>query len=185
MKRLFVAVKIHPSPELLQVYYALKKSLALEKIKWVEEDNFHLTLKFIGNTYTSQIDRIVETLETVASGTFSFEMNIQNPGIFGSRYNPRVIWLGIENNPQLIDLADKVLDGLDEAGFPRDRQNFVPHLTIGRIKYIRDKKNLRNTIEKHHGKYLQKVEVKEFYLYESILMREGPVYKVIRKFTLK
>ena len=185
MKRLFVAVKIHPSPELLQVYYGLKKDLALEKIKWVEENNFHLTLKFLGNTYTSLIDQIIEVLETAALNVPPFEMNIQNPGIFGSRYDPRVIWLGIENSPQLVDLANKVLDGLDKAGFPRDRQNFVPHLTIGRIKYIRDKKHLRNTIEKYHGKPLQKVIIKEFYLYESILTREGPVYKVIKKFILR
>ena len=184
MKRLFVAVKIHPSPELLQVYYGLKKDLALEKIKWVEENNLHLTLKFLGNTYSSLMDTIIETLEVVASETSPFEMDIRNPGIFGSRYNPRVIWLGIEKSPQLTDLADKVLDGLDKAGFPRDRQNFVPHLTIGRIKHIREKKHLKNTIEKYQGKPLQKVLIKEFYLYESILMREGPVYKVIKKFTL-
>jgi len=185
MKRLFVAIKITPAPELLQVYYDLKKSLALEKIKWVEENNLHLTLKFIGNTYPSQIDKIVKTLQTVASDTPSFEMNIQNAGIFGSRYNPRVIWLGIENTPQLISLANGVLDGLDEAGFPRGRQNFVPHLTIGRIKYIRDKRNLRKAIEKHNEKHMQKVVISEFYLYESILMREGPVYNIIRKFKLK
>jgi 2'-5' RNA ligase len=185
MKRLFVAVKIHPSPELLQVYYGLRKDLALEKIKWVEENNLHFTLKFIGNTYPSQVVKIIEALETVASDASSFEMIIRDVGIFGSRYNPRVIWLGIENNPQLVALANGVLDGLDAAGFLRDRQNFVPHLTIGRIKYIRNKKHLRNTIEKYHGKPLQKVIIKEFYLYESILMREGPVYKVIKKFILR
>lgn len=184
MKRLFVAIKIHPSPELLQVYYSLKKELALEKIKWVEENNFHLTLKFLGNTHTSFLPKIDETLSIISSETAPFDMFIEGPGIFGSRYNPRVIWLGIEENQQLVTLANRVLDGLDAAGFPRDRQNFVPHLTIGRIKHIHNKKHLKDVIDMHNGNRLQQLTATKFYLYESILKREGPVYKVITGYHL-
>jgi len=185
MKRLFVAVKIHPSPELLQVYYSSKKDLALEKIRWVEESNFHLTLKFLGNTHTSLIAKIDRTLKSVSLNTPSFEMHFHDAGIFGSRYAPRVIWLGIENSTQLNEFADNVLNELDQAGFLRDRQNFVPHLTIGRIKHIHSKKHLKNVIDKHKGNPIHQETVNEFYLYESILKREGPVYKVLKVYSLE
>ena len=184
MKRLFVAIKIHPSPELLQVYYGLKKDLALEKIKWVEENNFHLTLKFLGSTYTSLMDGIDTALKNVSLHTRSFEIRIQDPGIFGSRYDPRVIWLGIENNTQLAEFANNVLIELDQVGFPRDRQNFVPHLTIGRMKHIHNKKHLKNVIDKHKGNLIHQEPVNEFYLYESRLTRKGPVYKVLKEYSL-
>ena len=112
-------------------------------------------------------------------------LDIRNTGIFGSSYKPRVIWFGIEKNEQLTGLASEVLNAMDKIGFKRDRQNFVPHLTVGRIKYIDLKISFQQVIDKYKVTEIQKQEVTGFYLYESILRPQGPEYKVIKRFELK
>ena len=185
MKRLFVAVKIKPDPVFLNVFFRLKKDLQYEKINWVNEDNLHFTLKFLGKTETSEIANVTETLEQIAQTTKAFDITIENLGIFGSRYQPRVIWAGIEKSVSLLSLGENILNKLDKLGFKRDRQNFVPHITLGRIKHIRDKAHLKQVIDTNKPHLLQHDQLKSFYLYESILTPEGPQYKVVKSFFLQ
>lgn len=185
MKRLFIAVKIIPGQEFLNTYYSLKKDLFNEKVKWVNEDNFHFTLKFLGETDESFFAKIRNTLENISLSTQPIKLKIENLGIFGSRYNPRVIWAGIENNPQITEFANKVLNGLDDAGFKHDRQNFVPHITIGRIKNIHNKKHLKSIIYKYKRSLYQEDTINSFCLFESILTPEGLVYKTLKEFKLR
>ena len=185
MKRLFVAAKIKPDQDFLNVFFRLKKELQYEKINWVDEKNLHFTLKFLGKTATSEIAKITETLEHIAQTTNAMDIKIENLGIFGSRYDPRVIWAGIESSEPLLALGEKVLNKLNAAGFKRDRQNFVPHITLGRIKHIRDKKQLKVVIDKNKAIWHQHDRVDSFYLYESILKPEGPQYKVVKSFYLQ
>lgn len=185
MKRLFVAIKITPRQEMLNTLYALKKELQYEKINWVDEKNLHFTLKFLGKTDTSEIANITKILENIAQTTKAIDIKIENLGIFGSRYDPRVIWAGIECSEPLLALGENVLNKLDEVGFKRDRQNFVPHITLGRIKHIRDKKQLKVVIDKNKAIWHQDDCVDSFYLFESILKPEGPQYKVVKTFHLQ
>ena len=74
--RTFVAVKIEPASKLLQTMKELKSKLADEQLKWVEPNNLHLTLKFLGDTFPSQVDEIGEVLNQVTKmfSSFSFQM---------------------------------------------------------------------------------------------------------------
>ena len=184
MKRLFAAIKINPSEEFVQTYYNLKTNLRNDKIKWVDIDNIHITLKFFGETSEDRIPEIIDSLTAIAASHPNLTLHIRNTSIFGSSYKPRVIWFGIEENERLIKLAKEVLRGMDDIGFKQDRQNFVPHLTIGRVKYIDDKNRFQQIIDKYKSTEIQKQEVSEFILYESILRPKGPEYKVIERFKL-
>ncbi len=184
MKRLFAAIKVHPDEHFLMLYNDLKDSLRREKIKWVEEENIHITLKFFGETPESSIDLICETLEDVALEHNPFEIRLQNTGMFGSRYNPRVIWFGMEQNPALESLAENVIKQLEKAGFEHDGQRFRAHLTVGRIKFINDKRNFQKTLDRMKDTFIQTVAVDEFNLYESVLRPQGPEYTVIERFRL-
>lgn len=185
MKRLFVAVKIHPDSQFEGTYGEMKKKLILDKIKWVESQNLHLTLKFLGKTPQEDISRIHAVLQEVATHHSGFELSLQKTGIFGSRYDPRVIWLGTNQNQDLTSLGEDVLNSLDVAGFERDRQNFVPHLTLGRIKQLTNKKYFQEVISQYHETFFQKQVVEQFYLFESILNSTGPVYRVLKNYDLK
>lgn len=176
MKRLFAAIKIHPSVNYNSLFNEISSQLSHERIKWVEPENMHLTLKFFSKTDEKQIPNIQQVLANAAADAKPFTLKISNTGIFGSRYDPKVIWFGIEKNPELESLVQNIFAGLEKQGWKSDRQNFVPHLTIGRIKELKDKPLFQNIIRKYNVVEIQEENVSEITLYESILRREGPLY---------
>ncbi|MCU0370658.1 MAG: RNA 2',3'-cyclic phosphodiesterase [Bacteroidales bacterium] len=182
MKRLFTAIKLHPTPRFLEIFHFLKENLQPERIKWVEEYNVHLTLKFFGETEEQKIPGIRKALSEATKNTLPIEIELKGTGIFGSSYNPRVIWFGIEPNPELQHLYGNIWKELDKLGYVPDSQNFVPHLTIGRIKYLADKRFFQEVIHRYRQDFIQRETVKELILFESILRPEGPVYKIIECF---
>jgi len=185
MKRLFAAIHISPSKEFTELFESLQRGLRSAHIKWVNPQNIHLTLKFFGETPERQIPDINRVLYEVSQRHKPFSFSIGNTGIFGSSYNPRVIWFGIQDNGSLKALAEDVLAEVETIGWDRDRQNFVPHLTVGRVKESRDKHLFQKMIDEHKKAFIQEVSVTEFRLYESILQREGPIYKVLEQYRLK
>jgi RNA 2',3'-cyclic 3'-phosphodiesterase len=185
MKRLFAAIKIHPSVTFISLLYQFKQALRNENIKWVEPQNIHITLKFFGETEDFKIKGIIDQLTDVASRHEPFDFSIKGTGIFGSSYNPRVIWFGISERDELINLSNDVLNSMAKIGWERDRQNFVPHLTAGRIKHISDKVKLNEVIEKYKNIEIQEVKTNAFYLYESILRTQGPIYNILETFNFE
>lgn len=181
--RLFVAIKIEPTDQFETTYGFLKQALDFNIIKWVDLQNIHLTLKFIGDTNPDEILHIKEALASACEGIKPFELKITNTGVFGSNYNPKVIWFGIDQNAMLQKLAQNISSNLETVGILGDRQNFVPHLTIGRIREIKDKKYFQQLMGRFHKVELQNQQVIGFELYESILRREGPIYNVIETFS--
>ena len=184
MKRLFAAVKIYPSAEFIKTYNGLRSGLNFARITWVKPESMHVTLKFFGETAENRIPDISKVLKEVAGRHAPFKSELVNVGIFGSSYSPKVIWFGIEKAEPLKKLGLDVLQSVEKIGWEPDRQNFVPHLTIGRIKEIPDKHLFQRVIEEHKKTWMQEIHIQEFNLYESILQREGPIYKVIESFKL-
>jgi 2'-5' RNA ligase len=178
MKRLFVAIKINPDKYFLDQMHLLKNELRHEKIKWVEDQNIHITLKFFGDTDERKIPEIMNVLKKVADVNPAFGFSLKSLGVFGSRYDPRVLWIGIEPYERLVKLMKDLHAELKPIGYDPDRQNLVPHLTIGRIKEIKDKQLFKGIIEKFREISTPEMMAKEIILFESILKREGPVYLV-------
>jgi 2'-5' RNA ligase len=184
MKRLFAAVKIYPSGEFIKLYDSLRTGLKFASIKWVPTENIHVTLKFFGETPEDRIAAIVAALRSAALKHQSFKMELKNVGIFGSSYDPRVIWFGMEKTEPIAALTNTVFVELEKTGWHPDRQNFVPHLTVGRIKYVPDKRLFQTVIDDYKIADIQVVEVREFHLYESILRKEGPLYTILETYKL-
>ncbi len=185
MKRIFLAIKITPNIKFNELYQSLRKDLMNERIKWINPTNLHLTLKFFGETEDVKITEINTLIDTIVSNTNSFSFEISNLGIFGSSYQPKVIWLGINESSELVYLANTILNSLETIGFERDRQNFVPHLTLGRINYLTDKEMFKKIISKHNISAIQTVNVNEIFLFESILRKEGAIYNIMNSYRLK
>ncbi len=184
MKRTFAAIKIYPDEHFLNIFRELKTALGFNIINWVDEENIHITLKFFGATTEKQVGEICHLFDEVAEKYHPFQLNLKGTGIFGSRYDPRVLWFGIENSLPIENLAGDILSGVESIGFLRDRQNFRPHLTIGRIKNIKDKKLFQNVIDRMSEVFIQEAKVEEFFLIESRLRPQGPVYEIIETFRL-
>jgi 2'-5' RNA ligase len=182
MKRLFAALKIHPDAEFLKKYHALQHDLGHEPIKWVEDHNIHVTLKFFGETDEQKIPFILPVLKKLAAETPSITMRLAGLGIFGNSHSPKVIWSGLEPYAELAVLMKQIHLDLKTVGFEPDRQNLVPHLTLGRIKFLRDKIMFRRIVDRYNTISSIPVELDEMILFESILRREGPEYIVVEKF---
>jgi 2'-5' RNA ligase len=185
MKRLFAAIKINPEKAFFDQLHLLEAKLRNEKIKWVEDHNIHITLKFFGETEENKIPEINRVLQSVADKTKSFELSLQKLGIFGSSYNPKVIWAGIHPYNDLVDIMKGLQNELKSLGYEPDRQNLIPHLTLGRIKSLADKSFFQRTIDEFKELTSLPMRVVSFHLYESILKKEGPVYIVLQTFFLQ
>lgn len=184
MKRLFAAIKILPEKALTDLILNMQKEMAFHRINWVLPENIHITLKFFGETPETQIPLIGKVLSEAVSTVSPFTMHLLGTGAFGSRYDPRVIWVGIQHAGPLTELAMNIKEGLKTIGMLPDRQNFVPHLTLGRIKMIADLKLFQKTMEKYRNVRLQNCTIDQLILYESILKREGPEYHALETYSL-
>ncbi|MEI7501031.1 MAG: RNA 2',3'-cyclic phosphodiesterase [Bacteroidota bacterium] len=182
MKRLFAALKIRPDFEFLLEYHKLMHELRYEQIKWVEEHNIHVTLKFFGGTEERKIPEICSVMKKRASATASIELKLSRLGIFGSSYAPRVIWVGIEPYTELSTLMQNIHCDLQTIGFELDSQNLVPHLTLGRIKLLHDKIIFNRTIDQYKPICSLPILISEIILFESILRHNGPEYIALEKF---
>ena len=95
MKRTFIATKISPGEKLLKTYTKLRNELKNEKIKWVNSEQFHITLFFLGDTDEEMIPRIRTQLGIMADQFNSFNINLSGLGVFKNINKPRVLWTGI------------------------------------------------------------------------------------------
>jgi 2'-5' RNA ligase len=184
MKRIFIAVKVEPAETLLKMISSFRSVLSGDSIKWTNPDNIHITLAFLGDTEDLLINTITRMLKEKCERSGKFELIIKGSGVFKSFKDPRVIWTGIEPSEELVNLNGLIKSCLTDIGIKIEDRPFKPHLTLGRIKYLKPETSLQQLIDRYKDTELQKVSVNEVVLYESILLHTGPVYKQISKFIL-
>jgi RNA 2',3'-cyclic 3'-phosphodiesterase len=184
MKRIFIAVKVNPEDELLRMFSSLKAILAAENIKWVDTANIHITLAFLGDTDEKRVRVLNGMLKDKCSGFGEFSFDLAGTGVFKNFRDPRVLWVGIRSSEKLIQLNSIIAEGLKLKDFIIEERQFRPHLTLGRIKSVRDTENLKTMLESYRDRQFQVVHVNEVILFESILLHTGPIYKPLAKFPL-
>jgi RNA 2',3'-cyclic 3'-phosphodiesterase len=184
MKRLFVAIKIKPEDRLILAIRKIKEDLVADNIKWVNENNLHITLKFLGDTPDKDVSLITRNLRNSLVGTGRFNFCIEGFGYFGNSRFPRVLWLGIEDKEQLQKLYTHINRGLENFGTPEKSSVFKPHLTIGRVREFGNMNKLLELEAEFAGETFQTATVNEVILFESFLKPTGPVYSVVEKIEL-
>ena len=132
--RLFVAVNL-PADERRSIYQAMAPLRDLgAPVKWVAEENLHVTLRFLGEVPEEQAGPIGESLAQAVTAVRPFDVTLGGVGAFPDLGDPRVLWLGVERHPALELLANDVEKTLQGFGFEPELRPFQPHLTIGRLK---------------------------------------------------
>ena len=183
-KRIFLAVKIKPEPELMEVVDLLREELSEERIKWVDENQYHITLKFFGDTRESRIENITLAVEECCQQNKNFSFELCNPWYFRDREQLRVVLLQTAKTDALITFQTQLENRFSSIGIPKEDRAFKPHLTLGRIKSIRDNRRFYELMKQFPQKTLQTVLVSKIILFESILKPSGPEYLVLKKFKL-
>jgi 2'-5' RNA ligase len=185
MKRIFVALKIEPGDIMLRMHASLVSMLGNEKITWVSPQNIHITLAFLGDTVEDRIKIAGIVLKQKCSGFGEFDFLLTGAGLFSNFRDPKVIWAGIEQSEQLSRLNGVIVKGLIDTGFKIEERPFQPHITLGRIKSLKEPESLRRALEKYKETRIQEVHADAVTLFESILEPTGPIYKPIGKFKLQ
>jgi 2'-5' RNA ligase len=177
MKRTFIAVKVKPEDILLEAVYSLRDRLANENIKWTDFFDLHITLAFIGGTDGTSIMNIKSMLQQDLSGFGNIEFELSGFGVFRNIRDPKVIFAQVENTERLAEAHAIIKKGLDTLNIKIEERDFQPHLTLGRIKYLKDRANLQELINEFRNQKFQDVIVDEVIFYESILQSTGPKYE--------
>ena len=181
MKRLFIAVPFYPEPTFSESLNHLQHALKYDKIHWTNPQLMHFTLRFLGPTEDSKIPEIIHAITASVKHHAPFKISLGQLGIFGSKYQPRVLWCGIETSESFMRLHHDVEVGL-QLPKPPQEGHYVPHLTLGRIQKIMDKPRFQRILDAQRNNFRQTVSVSEVILYQSILSGKIPIYKIIEKF---
>jgi 2'-5' RNA ligase len=179
--RAFIAIDLSPEihKRLDQVASELKERLAGVPVRWVPVENVHLTLKFLGDVSLTNLEILKKILRSEAGNHLPFEISIGQLGAFPSKRRPRVIWVGVEAPQELMDLQRAIESETTRLGYARDRREFSPHLTLGRISRNANSADLRQigeVLRNYKVGFLGATRVKEVHLFRSDLQPGGAVY---------
>ena len=181
---LFTGFRLQLSNEYDPLIAELHRRTHYDTITWVKPDLFHITLRYIGKTHSSQVKSIAETLQNIAANTPEIDLEINKLGVFGSHYKPKCIWLGIQNTPQLQQLYNIVDSSLPQLGVELKNENFVPHISLGRTRKIDNKNRFSQMLEELQPTFHQKFHFTHFSLIRSQLEKNTPVYTTLYDFPL-
>ncbi len=149
--------------------------------RWVAPENFHITLRFIGEVDRHQaadLDGALADIEAPA-----FDLALSGVGKFASRGRLRAVWAGTEPSGALMHLHEKVERATVRAGFRSEQRKFKPHVTLARFKNPPEHV-AGGFLEDHAGFVSVDFAVERFILFESTLGREGAHYTPIRTYRL-
>jgi 2'-5' RNA ligase len=179
MKRLFIAVDIELSKEFQTLTQQLQFDLRNDEIVWTKRDLQHLTLRFIGETPEAKVKPLANILTNITSSTSPFDLQLDKMGVFGSNHSPKTLWYGFSDFTLFKNLFEKLELEMLQAGFQKKYGNFVPHISIGRIKKVDNKNRFWETIHKLQPQFKRTIPVTHLKLMISKLTSEGPTYKTL------
>lgn len=164
--------------------------------RWVRPESLHITLKFIGEQKSEQVEAVSERLRQVEGRPI--DIRLGGHGFFPTAKSPRVFWIGIQAGPELAALAANIDAGVAELGIPREDRPFSPHLTLARggggsgspkwrkgdgpnSAFAVLEKRLAAMVDLDFGA----MTAREFILYQSQLSPKGSKYTKLQRFPLK
>ena len=176
MHRLFVAIR--PPEEVRDLLIdAMDDS---PELRWVGDDNLHLTLRFIGEVERTLANDIADSLRRIRFPPF--ELRISGIGRFDRR-SGGALWAGVEPRKPVAELAAKIDRVCVETGLEPERRAFHPHITLAR--YNRRGASPAADFERRHaGVSSEPFSVAQFTLFESHLSRHGAHYEEVQSYQL-
>jgi len=153
-------------------------------VKWVEPENIHLTLKFLGEIKDEQAGEVCEISKKVAEAHKNFDIDIESVGTFGGR-SAKIIWVGVgKGADELITLQKDLEDQLAQAGYPPEEREFSAHLTLCRVRNPKAGVKLAEAVKQFERLKLGSVATDALCVYQSQLTPAGPIYTLLGSFEL-
>jgi len=154
----------------------------LGDVRWMSDDQLHLTLRFIGEVDNGGAHEVADALSLVPG--LSFDLRLKGIGHFPPRGEPRVIWTGIERQPELKALKRRIDRALQQADIERDPKKYAPHVTIGRLGRPPTQAGLATYLMRHSLFQSEPFPVSGFKLFSSWLDGHSAHYQVEASYDL-
>lgn len=182
-KRIFIAVDISDEARSKSAVYLekLRKDFRDLRVGWEQAEKLHLTLKFLGDLDEQQLAKIKEAVRETARHFAKFTISLQNTGVFPNPKNARVLWIGLDDEPDnLLKIFEMLETECQNSGFPKETKKFHPHLTIARL---REPNKSRKLVERHLAEKFERIEfeVSQIVIYESQLLPTGSKFYKLAK----
>jgi 2'-5' RNA ligase len=174
--RTFIGMPLEIGGDFRDARNSLIRALSNERISWVSPENFHVTLRFLGDTETGDIHRIRKALRDRVSLPTYMEVRLLQLGSFGPNKRPRVVWVGFEDQGLFETLKIQVDGALDECGIHPGNQPFRPHLTLGRIRSLQNTALFYRVLEEMRDAFRGIVHPSRLVYFRSVLESGGPRY---------
>ncbi len=196
MVRVFLAIDL---PSSLKKELSKLKEISSEissedepfaRIKWVEEENLHLTLFFFGNLAEREVDKVVKVCAKRLREFPPFELSLTEVSGFPKKGDFRVVFVGCEERSNTLEkLVQELGKDLKKNGFKLEDRDFHPHITLFRLKELKDRSAYQAFVQGliKKAQYLKgkSFSVQEIILFESKLSPTGPKYTPLKKFPLQ
>lgn len=138
--RLFIAIPI-PEPvrdEVIRVQWELQLLTSRGAVRWTRPDQFHLTLRFLGDVPVAGLEKLKELVNPVCRGARPFPLRAEGIGFFPNPHSPRVVWVGIDDKEGLlVDLQKRIEAAVRPFAAEPGEKNFSGHVTLARLKNLK------------------------------------------------
>jgi len=153
-------------------------------VKWVDPQNIHLTLRFLGTIDTGGIDDITAAMVESVRGLKPFPLEVRGLGAFPKLKRVNIIWVGLAGDVERLGGIQRELEkNLEPLGFVPEKRPFSPHLTIGRLRDRAtpgERYDMGQLITRTGFETGREFTVDAVHLVKSVLTREGPIYSIIK-----
>lgn len=188
-RRLFIAITLPKKIKqvLAEVEKALKNKLGKKSVKWIEKDNLHQTMIFLGNVKDKRVGLLNQMLTDLSQNP-CLKLTFKRIGFFPDQRRPRLIWAEIGGETTRLSCYYHQLRlALEKEGFDFDTR-FSPHITLGRVRVNRGKIFLSKRAYERINQMIRSQDtsfiVKQVVLFQSRLTPKGPVYTPVTKVKL-
>ncbi|TVR99612.1 MAG: RNA 2',3'-cyclic phosphodiesterase [Rhodospirillales bacterium] len=178
MFRLFVAL---PLPDDVRAHLASLCS-GLPGARWVAPEAMHVTLRFIGEVGGAEAEDVHEVLGRIQAP--AFRLTLSGLGCFESGRKVHTLWVGVEREPHLLHLQEKIESAVVRTGLEPERRKFKAHVTLARFRNG-DSPRIGSFIERNNRLALSPFVADRFTLYRSFLGRQGPHYEALADYPLE
>ena len=174
MHRLFVAIR--PPPDIREQLLDLMEGV--KGARWQDDDQLHLTLRFIGEVDTRIAEDVAAALGTVRQAPMTIALD--GLGTFGKRGNVNALWAGVRPHDALAHLHRKIDHALGRAGLNPERRAYLPHITLARLG--REAGAIEPFLARHAGLSSDPFDIAHFALFESHLGHAAAAYTVVERY---
>jgi 2'-5' RNA ligase len=174
--RTFIGIPLKVGDDFLYTRKKLIEVLDRDQISWVHPGNYHVTLRFLGDTELGEVKRIRNALRDRIRFPPEVKVHTSHLDSFGPRKKPRVIWIGFKDASFFTTMKEQVDNALQSVCIETDQQGFRAHLTLGRIRALENLSRFYDVIEEMKYDFKGVLHPRSLVFFRSELGSQGPRY---------